>query len=86
MWDAELSDVRPIAGTMSSDSGAPSTSSDGQGEAGKASSDVAKMEALLEQLRNKHNSLRSGQSDSWNEFAKQIRMASLVSDYVVFYL
>ena len=86
MWDAELSDVRPIAGSMSSDSGAPSTSSDGQGEDGKASSDVAKMEALLEQLRNKHNSLPSGQSDSWNEFAKQIRMASLVSDYVVFYL
>lgn len=61
---------------MSSDTGGPS---DGDGEASKASSDLAKMEALLEQLRNKHNSLRSSQSDSWNEFAKQIRMASLVS-------
>ena len=39
----------------------------------------AKMEALLEQLRAKHNVPKSLPSDTWNEFAKQIRMASLVS-------
>lgn len=47
-------------------------------QSGKGSTDAAKMEALLDQLRNKHNTLRSNQSDSWSEFARQIRMASLV--------
>lgn len=39
----------------------------------------AKVEVLLEQLRNKNSSFR-GTQDSWNEFAKQIRRAALVSD------
>jgi len=47
-----------------------------------SASNTAKMEALLEQLRNKH--LVQQSSDSWNEFAKQIRMSSLVGLFLVF--
>lgn len=35
-----------------------------------------KLENLLEQLRAKH--AQAATNDSWNDFAKQIRMASLV--------
>ncbi|XP_067929237.1 mediator of RNA polymerase II transcription subunit 1-like [Watersipora subatra] len=59
---------------MSSDGG----NAGGVGQSGSNVSDAAKMEALLEQLRSKHNANKS--SGSWIEFAKQIRRATLESN------